>query len=230
MRTGILLILLFGMLTVALYSIPKSAESLRWSTADGYDCETTDNVGGFTCCKKYTVVIGGVTLSANRCVDCEESAHGGISCGSGYFTTATSLSTGGVVDPNIKNLAKDLIGKGLALLNDRTEKGGQVDPKDLNSAKALIEKSLTVLTKGETDKGTVDPKVTKDVNALIDRILSADEMIIKAAENTKIPKTGGLNDGGLLNDTAGNNDTKKVPKDLDGSNNDENGPQLNPGE
>jgi hypothetical protein len=54
-------------------------------------------------------------------------------------------------------------------------------------------------------------------------------MIIKATENTKIPKTGGLNDGGFLNVTRGNNDTNKVPKDLGRFNNNENGREVNPG-
>lgn len=124
------------------------------------------------------------------------------------YHTVSSLDTGGAADPRDKSHAKDLIGQGLTGLNQATLEGGQVDPKVKNSAKALIAQGLTVLTKGETEKGTVDPKVTKDANALIDRILSADKMILKAAENTKIPKSGGLNDGGLLNDTRGNNDTK----------------------
>lgn len=227
MRTGLILILLLGILSVAIYSIPKAAESLRWTSADGYDCGDT-GTDSFTCCKNYSGVMGGVTISVNRCIDCNYTQHDpGVSCGSPYFSFVKSVDTGDAVDPK----AMDLIGKGLANLNDRTQKGGQVDPKDLNSAKALIGQGLTILTKGGTEKGTVDPKVTKDVNTLIDRILSADEMIIKAAENTKIPKTGGLNDGGLLNDTLGNNDTKKVPKDLGSLNDDENGrPQLNPGE
>jgi hypothetical protein len=147
--------------------------------------------------------------------------EGVVSCGSAYFTAATSLDIGGVVDPNIKNHAKDLIGQGLTHLNQGTLEGGKVDPKVKNSALALIGQGLTVLTKGGTEKGTVDPKVTKDANALIDRILSADKMIIKAAENIKIPKTGGLNDGGLLKAqsefntsvTSADNNTK-TPRDF----------------
>jgi hypothetical protein len=194
-----------GILTVAIYSIPKSAESLRWSTADGYDCVESNNA--FTCCKNITVVIGGVTLSANRCVDCEYGIEGNVICGNPYFVAVKSMETGGVVDPKIKNNAMDLIGKGLALLSDRTQKGGQVDPKDLNSAKALIGQSLTLLTKGGPKGGTVDPKVTKDAGLLIDRILSADKMIKEDAQNIKVPKTGDndtkvpsdfLNKGGLL--------------------------------
>lgn len=226
MRTGLILILLLGILSVAIYSIPKSGESLRWTSADGYDCEDTGSTS-FTCCKNYSGVMGGVTISVNRCIDCDYTQHDpGVSCGSPYFSFK-SVDTGDEIDPK----AMDLIGKGLANLNDRTQKGGQVDPKDLNSAKALIGQGLTILSKGGTEKGTVDPKVTKGANALIDHILSSDKALIQGAQNTNIPKTGGLNDGGLLNDTAGNNDTKKVPKDLGSLNDDENGrPQLNPGE
>lgn len=225
MRISIALILLLGILSAAIYSIPKSAESLRWTSADGYDCEDT-GTNSFTCCKNYSGVMGGVTISVNRCIDCNYTQHDpGVSCGSPYFSFK-SVDTGDEVDPK----AMDLIGKGLANLNDRTQKGGQVDPKDLNSAKALIGQGLTILTKGETEKGTVDPKVTKDANDLIDRILSSDEALIQGAQNTNIPNTGGLSEGGLLNDTRGNNDTKKVPKDLGSLNDDENGPQLNPGE
>ena len=225
MRISIALILLLGILSAAIYSIPKSAESLRWTSADGYDCEDT-GTNSFTCCKNYSGVMGGVTISVNRCIDCNYTQHDpGVSCGSPYFSFK-SVDTGDEVDPK----AMDLIGKGLANLNDRTQKGGQVDPKDLNSAKALIGQGLTILTKGGTEKGTVDPKVTKDANDLIDRILSSDNALINGAQNTKIPETGGFNDGGGLNDTRVNNDTKKVPKDLGGPNNDNDGPGVNPGE
>lgn len=210
----------------AFYSIPKSAESLTWSTADGYDCVETGN--NYTCCKNITVVIGGVTLSADRCVDCSYGLEGNISCGDAYFVAVNSVGTGGVVDPNIKNLAKDLIGQGLTLLNQGTLEGGQVDPKVKNSAKALIGQGLTVLTKGGTEKGTVDPKVTKDASLLIDRILSADKMIKEDAQKIKVPKTGALDDNPVLTEN-GTDDTSnhtKVPKDRGGLKG--NGPTINP--
>ena len=90
---GIILVLLLGILTMAaFYSIPKSAESLTWSTADGYDCVETGN--NYTCCKNITVVIGGVTLSADRCVDCSYGLEGNISCGDAYFVAVNSVGTG----------------------------------------------------------------------------------------------------------------------------------------
>jgi hypothetical protein len=202
---AIVLIFLLGILTVAIYSIPKSAESVRWSTADGYDCETTGPLR-YTCCMNITVVIGGVTLSANRCVDCEENMEGIVSCGDPYHVAVNSVNTGGVVDPKIKNYAKDLIGQGLTALNQGSQEV-QVDPKIKNYAKDLIGQSLTLLTKGGAKGGTVDPKVTKDAGLLIDRILSADKMIIEDAQNIKVPKSGDndtkvpsdfLNKGGLL--------------------------------
>jgi len=124
----------------------------------------------------------------------------------------------------------DLIGKGLAALNDRTQKGGQIDPKDLNGAKALIGKGLTILTKGETKGGTVDPKVTKDASVLIDRILSADKTIIEDAQKIKVPKTDALNDSPVLteNGTTDTSNKTKVPKDLGGINDDL--PMLSPDE
>jgi hypothetical protein len=212
----VIFMLISAFLIAAVYSIPKSAESLRWSTADGYDCETTDNLGSYTCCKRITVVIGGVTLSADRCVDCGESFEGVISCGSPYHVAVSSLDIGGeAVDPKVKNYAKDIIGQGLAILDQGTQEGGQVDPKVKNSANALIGQSLTILTKGGSKGGTVDPKVTKDANVLIDRILSVDKMIIEDAQNIKIPKTGALNDDAAIQDTQ--NDTigpnTGLPKD-----------------
>lgn len=214
-----------GILTLAIYSIPKSAESLRWRTADGYDCEDT-GMNTYTCCKNITVVIGGVTLSANRCVDCEYGREGGVTCGDAYHVAVSSVNPGEPVDPK----ALDLIGKGLAALNDRTEKGGQVDPKSMNSAKALIGKSLTILTKGETKEGTVDPKVTKNASLLIDRILSADKMIKEYAQKVKVPKTGALDDAPVLkeNGTGDTINQTKVPKNPGGINNGQ--PTLSPNE
>lgn len=219
---AIILVLLLGILTVAIYSTPKSAESLRWRTADGYDCEDT-GTNTYTCCKNITVVIGGVTLSANRCVDCEYGREGGVTCGDAYHVAVNSVNPGEPVDPK----ALDLIGKGLATLNDRTQKG-QVDPKDLNSAKALIGKSLTILTKGETKEGTVDPKVTKDASLLIDRILSADKMIKEDAQNIKVPKTGALDDSPVLTENGADDTSNQTqaPEDRGGLKG--NGPMISP--
>jgi hypothetical protein len=126
-------------------------------------------------------------LVANKCFDCYYGGEGhGPSCTDPYFTSLASLDVGGErpVNPKTQNYAKDLIGQGLAILNEGTQEGGAVDSKTHNSAKAFIERGLQALSVGK-DKGKTDPSIGKKADLLISSMLSDKNNMIISKSTVK---------------------------------------------
>jgi hypothetical protein len=164
----IIIVFLVGLFAVAFNSITNSADSIvRWKTADGADCWTTNNTGtNWTCCKKITVA--GIVM--NKCADCSEGHEGNSSCGEFYYYPVFFVGEDQPVNPKVQNYAKGVIGQGLAILNEETRDGGPVDPQVKNNVKALIERGLQALNTG-SGKAQANPEIVKSADLFIDHIL-----------------------------------------------------------
>jgi hypothetical protein len=202
----------------ALSGLLNSAESLtRWSTADGYDCWSTDNTGNYTCCKKITVVIAYVTLVADRCVDCYDGGHGQASCGAPYHV-ALDLNEDQPVNPKVQNYAKDLIENGLDVLYEETQENRPLDPNVQNNAKAMIEDGLNALgVKNETQQ---DSNVDKVEDSFIDKKDGEQKNKTDSGSNVSEHTTDSSNSDSIEENTEAANSTSGISeRRQDGGNN-----------
>ena len=203
MHSGIVIILIFVLLTATVYSLPKWADAIppRWTGANGEECRAQSQYYPiqYTCCKSITT-LGIITVLI--CIDCGEGFEGKISCGDAYpWLGSVFLETPGK-EPKVKNYAGYLIRHGVAILNEGAQNGGVIDTEDKNEARNLIYRGLSLLSKQDTSKGTADLKVTKSTDALINKVLSLKEEILVPQDKETA--------GGILQDrdsTNGDNDT-----------------------